>query len=127
MSGPTADKHRNRRSRSNNKVQAFTLDGKFLKEGYVRRESEGTGSTFGVALSRDPQQRFVYVADGSNDRIAILQRDSLEVIGQIGRPGRRAGEFFHIHGESQGYRVQRFLFKGCQLTALSEALGAPAS
>jgi DNA-binding beta-propeller fold protein YncE len=110
--------------RSNNRVQVFTLDGKFLKEGYVRRESEGSGSTFGVALSRDPQQRFLYVADGSNDRIAILDRNTLEMIGQIGRPGRKAGEFFHIHslstdpqgniitGESQGYRVQRFLFKG---------------
>ena len=110
--------------RANNRVQAFTLDGKFLREGYNRRESQGTGSAFGVALSRDPQQRFVYVADGSNERVAIMDRPTLEVIGHIGRPGRMAGEFFHIHsiatdpkgniitGESQGYRIQRFLYKG---------------
>lgn len=110
--------------RANNRVQAFTLDGQFLREGYNRRESQGTGSAFGVALSRDPQQRFVYVADGSNERVAIMDRQTLEVIGQIGRPGRMAGEFFHIHslatdpagniitGESQGYRIQRFLYKG---------------
>jgi sugar lactone lactonase YvrE len=110
--------------RANNRIQTFTIDGMFLKEGFVRRESEGTGSAFGVGLSADPQQRFLYVADGSNERIAILDRPTLEEIGQIGRPGRKAGEFFHLHslgvdpkgnivtGESQGYRVQKFVYKG---------------
>ena len=110
--------------RANNRVQSFTLDGKFLKEGFIKRESQGTGTAFGVALSTDPQQRFVYIADGSNERIAILDRKSLEEIGHIGGPGRKAGEFFHIHsldvdpqgnivtGESQGYRVQKFIYKG---------------
>ena len=110
--------------RANNRVQTFTIDGAFLKEGFVKRESEGTGSAFGVGLSADPQQRFLYVADGSNERIAILDRKTLEEIGQIGRPGRKAGEFFHLHslgvdpkgnivtGESQGYRVQKFVYKG---------------
>ena len=110
--------------RANNRVQAFRPDGTFLKEGYNKRESRGTGSAFGVALSGDPQQRFVYVADGSNERIAIMDRSTLEVIGSIGGPGRKAGEFFHLHslatdlkgniitGESQGYRVQKFVYKG---------------
>ena len=110
--------------RANNRVQSFTLDGKFLKEGFVKRESRGTGTAFGVALSADPAQRFVYIADGSNERIAILDRASLQEIGHIGGPGRKAGEFFHIHsldvdpqgnivtGESQGYRVQKFIYKG---------------
>src|SRR6267142_1646097 len=110
--------------RANNRIQTFTIDGAFLKEGFVKRDSEGTGSAFGVGLSADPQQRFLYVADGSNERIAILDRRTLEEIGQIGRPGRKAGEFFHLHslgvdpkgnivtGESQGYRVQKFVFKG---------------
>ena len=110
--------------RANNRVQTFTIDGAFLKEGFVKRESEGTGTAFGVGLSADPQQRFLYVADGSNERIAILDRKTLEEIGHIGRPGRKAGEFFHLHslgvdpkgnivtGESQGYRVQKFVYKG---------------
>jgi DNA-binding beta-propeller fold protein YncE len=110
--------------RANNRIQTFTLDGTFLKEGFVKRESDGTGSAFGVGLSADPQQRFLYVADGSNERIAILDRKTLEEIGQIGRAGRKAGEFFHLHslgvdpkgnivtGESQGYRVQKFIYKG---------------
>src|SRR6185295_11268091 len=49
--------------RANNRVQAFKLDGTFVKEGFIRRESQGTGSAFGVAVSMDPQQRFLYVAD----------------------------------------------------------------
>jgi hypothetical protein len=108
--------------RGNNRIQAFTTEGKFLREGYNRRESQGTGSAFGVVVS--PDNRWVYVADGSNERVAIMDRATLEVIGSIGRPGSGAGEFYHLHslsidpqgniitGESQGYRVQKFLFKG---------------
>jgi NHL repeat len=115
--------------RANNRVQSFKIDGTFLKEGFIKRESKGTGTAFGVALSADPQQRFVYIADGSNERIAILDRTSLEEIGHIGGPGRKAGEFFHIHslgvdpqgnlvtGESQGYRVQKFIYKGLSTAA----------
>ena len=69
--------------RAHNRVQSFRLDGTFLKEGFVKRESRGTGTAFGVALSADPEQRFVYIADGSNERIAILDRASLEEIGHI--------------------------------------------
>jgi len=108
--------------RANNRIQAFTLQGKFLREGFNRRESQGTGSAFGVVVS--PDNRFVYVADGSNERVAIMDRATLQVIGAVGRPGSGAGEFYHLHsiaidpqgniitGESQGYRVQRFLYKG---------------
>jgi 6-phosphogluconolactonase (cycloisomerase 2 family) len=115
--------------RANNRVQTFQLDGTFIKEGFVKRESKGTGTAFGVALSADPQQRFLYVADGSNERIAILDRASLEEIGHFGGPGRKAGEFFHLHslgvdpdgnlvtGESQGYRVQKFIYKGLSTAA----------
>jgi len=110
--------------RANNRVQTFKLDGTFIREGFVKRETKGTGSAFGVVLSPDPAQRFLYVADGSNERIAILDRASMTEIGHIGRPGRKAGEFFHLHslavdpqgnlitGESQGYRVPKFIFKG---------------
>src|SRR5947208_3128882 len=115
--------------RAHNRVQSFRLNGTFLKEGFIKRESKGTGTAFGVALSADPEQHFLYVADGSNERIAILDRTSLEEVGQIGGPGRKAGEFFHLHsldvdpqgnivtGESQGYRVQKFMYKGLSTRA----------
>src|SRR5262249_43836392 len=109
---------------------SFRLDGTFLKEGFVKRESRGTGTAFGVALSADPEQRFLYVADGSNERIAILGRASLQELGASGGPGRNAGGVSRIHslgvdpsgnlvtGESQGYRVQKFIYKGLSTAAV---------
>lgn len=110
--------------RVNNRVQAFKVDGTFVKEVSSATCLTGAGSAFGVALSGDPQQQFLYVADGCNGRIVILERDTLEKIGQFGRTGRLAGEWYHLHsiatdpkgniytGESLGKRAQRFVFKG---------------
>jgi DNA-binding beta-propeller fold protein YncE len=105
-------------------VQAFTTEGKFLREGFIARASLGNGVAYDVALSADPQQRFVYVPDGTNNHIWILDRATLRVLGNFGRQGRYAGQFHHSHSiavdsqgniyvaETQGKRVQRFLFKG---------------
>lgn len=110
--------------RTNNRVQVFKIDGTFVKEVFIARRSGGTGTAFGVALSADPQQQFLYVADGTNSRIVILTRDTLQILGQIGRAGRLSGQFYHLHsiatdskgniytGESLGYRVQKFVYKG---------------
>jgi len=108
--------------RANNRVQVFTAEGKFLREGYNKRDAVGTGSAFGVALS--PDGKWVYVADAALERVAIMDANTLEVVGNVGRPGTRSGEFGNLHslavdsqgnlitGESQGYRVQKFLYKG---------------
>ena len=73
--------------RNSNRVQAFTLDGKFVKENYVARSSpqQGFGTAFAVALSGDKDQRFLYVADGHNERVHVLDRKTLEEI-----PARRS-------------------------------------
>jgi DNA-binding beta-propeller fold protein YncE len=110
--------------RINNRVQAFTTEGKFLREAFIARASLGNGVAYDVALSADPQQRFVYVPDGTNNHIWILDRPALRVLGNFGRQGRYAGQFHHSHSiavdskgniyvaETQGKRVQRFVFKG---------------
>jgi DNA-binding beta-propeller fold protein YncE len=110
--------------RINNRVQAFTAEGEFLREGFIARATLGNGVAYDVALSADPQQRFVYVPDGTNNHIWILDRPTLRVLGNFGRQGRYAGQFHHSHSiavdsrgniyvaETQGKRVQRFLFKG---------------
>lgn len=104
--------------RLNNRVQEFRLDGTFIKEAFVRRETLGNGTAYDVDLS--PDQRFLYVADGTNNHIWILDRTSLEIRGSFGRQGRYAGQFHHVHSiavdsmgniyaaETQGKRVQRF-------------------
>jgi sugar lactone lactonase YvrE len=108
--------------RANNRIQIFTPEGKFLREAYNGRDVKGTGSAFGVAIS--PDNRWLYIADAALERVAIMDTKTLEVVGAVGRPGTKSGEFGNLHsiavdaqgnlitGESQGYRVQKFLYKG---------------
>ena len=68
--------------RNNNRVQSFTLDGKFLKEAFVAKEipMEGFGTVNSVALSGDKDQRFLYVCEGHNQRVRVLDRKTLTEI-----------------------------------------------
>jgi hypothetical protein len=106
--------------RTGNRVQVFRRNGEFVKEGFVARETTDAGAAYGVALSQDPQQQWVYINDGSNNKIWILRRESLEVVGSFGSYGRNGGQVFSAHsmavdqtgnicvGETRGRRVQRF-------------------
>ncbi len=111
--------------RGHNRVQAFDNTGKFLKQGVVSQATLGTGSVWDIALSKDPQQRFLYVADGHDQKIFILRRDTLAVVGSFGDGGRYPGTFYSVGsvavdskgnvytGETlEGKRVQKFILKG---------------
>ena len=54
-----------------------------MKEVFLAKNTRLSGSVWDVAFSRDPQQRYLFVADGINDRIYILQRDTLELLDQL--------------------------------------------
>ena len=110
--------------RSNNRIQVFRPDGTFVKEAFVAREIRTpTGTAVGLALSPDKQQEFLYVS-GGDQRVRILNRETLQVVGSVGRLGHYAGQFHHITdvavdskghlyvAENEGKRVQKFLFKG---------------
>ena len=69
--------------------------------------------------------RLLYVCDRANDRVHILDRDSLQVLTTFGEGGRQPGEFYGVHsiavdskgniytGETyRGQRVQKFVYKG---------------
>jgi hypothetical protein len=111
--------------RINNRIQAFKTDGTYVKEVIIEKNTLGDGAAFDVALSRDPQQKFIYLADGSNMRIHVLQRDTLEVLTAFGDGGRQPGQFYAVHSIAtdskgnifttetyRGQRVQKFLYKG---------------
>jgi DNA-binding beta-propeller fold protein YncE len=111
--------------RGNNKVEAFDKNGKLLKHAVVSPQTKGTGSVWDIALSRDPQQQFLYVADGHDQKVFILRRDTLETVGSFGDGGRYPGTFYSVGsvavdskgdvytGENlEGKRVQKFLPKG---------------
>ena len=111
--------------RPNNRVQVFQKDGTFVQEGFVGVGTNGNGTVADVALSSDPEQRFLYVGDGVNRKVWILRRDTLETVGSFGNGGNYGGEFAYIHtvatdsqgnvyvGEhSNGNRAQRFKITG---------------
>ncbi len=91
--------------RLNNRVQVFQKDGLFVKEFSVDPRTAGNGSVWDIVLSRDPQQRWLFMADGRNNQVLTLLRKTGEVQGTLGRPGRYAGEFHWVHTmaiDSQG-------------------------
>ena len=45
----------------------------------------------------DPAQSFLINADGANNEVRTLVRETGEVVGTFGRNGRQAGEFHWVH------------------------------
>jgi DNA-binding beta-propeller fold protein YncE len=111
--------------RPNDRVQVFTKEGKFVKEKQFFPETLSDGSVWDIAFSTDPQQRFIYMADGANEHVYVIDRNSLEVVSQFGTGGRAPGQFRGVHSIAvdskgniyttetyTGKRLQKFVFKG---------------
>jgi DNA-binding beta-propeller fold protein YncE len=110
--------------RANDRLQVFRKDGTFVKEAFVQKTTLGSGSVWDLAFSSDPQQRFLYIADGSDEKVFILSRETLEVLGSFGTGGRWAGQFYGVHSIAtdsrgniyttetyEGKRLQKFVPK----------------
>jgi DNA-binding beta-propeller fold protein YncE len=111
--------------RVNDRIQVFRKDGTFVKEAIIDPKTYRSGSVWDMTFSRDPQQTYIYVANGVDQKISILLRSTLEVLTSFGDGGRQPGQFFGVHNLATdskgnlytaetytGARVQRFLFKG---------------
>jgi 6-phosphogluconolactonase (cycloisomerase 2 family) len=113
--------------RSNNRIQVFQLDGTFIKEMFISRNTlQAEGTVHAFAVSPDKDQKFLYVVDGSNKAVRVLNRQTLQTVTSIGgHSGHNAREFFHIHsfaadskgnlflGEvNNGQRYYRYAYKG---------------
>jgi DNA-binding beta-propeller fold protein YncE len=110
--------------RGADRIQVFRTDGTFVKEGQVAPLTLA-GSTWDISFSPDEAQEFIYVADGGNFNIHILDRDTLEVLAEFGEGGRQPGLFFAPHSivtdsdgniytteTYEGKRVQKFINRG---------------
>jgi hypothetical protein len=67
------------------RVQEFELvpgGARFLREVYVARGTPGYGATFDLAFP--PGDKFMYVADGTNNRVWTVDLDSFTVLGWAG-------------------------------------------
>jgi len=97
--------------RSNNRLQVFRLDGTFMNEVFISKNTlQAEGTVHAFAVSPDKEQRFLYVVDGSNKAIRVLNRQTLELISSIGgHAGHNAREFFHIHGIAADSKGNLFL------------------
>jgi hypothetical protein len=114
--------------RPNDRIQVFRMDGTFVTEKIIAPLTLGDGS---------PEQRFMYVADGKNMKVYIMERESLEILTSFGDGGRQPGLFFAVHSiatDSQGNiftpetyegkRVQKFVYMGMG-PVTEENQGAP--
>ncbi len=96
-----------------------------MNELIVAGETLGSGAVWDIAFSRDPGQRYIYLADGKNERVYIIDRKKLEVLTSFGAGGRQPGQFFGVHSIAtdskgnvyttetyEGKRIQKFVYKG---------------
>ena len=123
--------------RGMNRIQVFRTSGEWVADFHVAPNtpargagcggiwhamSPPCGTVYNLALSRDPEQKFVFVADGTNNRIWILDRKSGRTVGSFGGNGRYAGQLHWVDaikvdskgniytGEVEdGKRIQKFV------------------
>jgi hypothetical protein len=97
--------------RVNNRIQAFDLDGTYRTEVFIERQTTARfGTGFAVAFSPDEAQRFFYVPDGTNKKVQIVDRASMELVGYFGGyGGHGVGEFSHIHSIATDSRGNVYL------------------
>jgi hypothetical protein len=123
--------------RGADRVQVFTKQGKFVSSFFVHPSTPSRGAECGgpcstmygmcgtiynLTFSHDAQQKYVLIADGTNDKIWIHDRKTGKLVSEIGDNGRMAGQFHWIDaiamdsrgniytGEvDTGKRVQKFV------------------
>jgi len=120
--------------RVGDRLQVFTPEGKFLKEAFFETNTKNAGSVWDIAFSKDPQQRYIYMADGVNEKVKIVDRQTLKELTTFGDGGRQPGQFYGVHSIAtdskgniyttetyEGKRLQRFLAKGMTaVTAMNQ-------
>tara|TARA_R110002096_G_scaffold257381_1_gene450849 strand:- start:191024 stop:192226 length:1203 start_codon:yes stop_codon:yes gene_type:complete len=111
--------------RSSDRIQVFKQDGTFMYEKLIMPETMSQGSTWDLDFSKDPEQKYVYLADGQNQRVYILLRENLEMVTMFGGGGRQPGLWFAPHSIAtdskgniyttetyEGKRIQKFVYQG---------------
>ncbi len=123
--------------RTNDRMQVFKFDGTFVKQYPMEVGTRGSGSVWEIAFSKDPAQKFMYIADGGNQKIHVFDRQSMKELYWFGGGGRQSGQFYAVHSivtnskgdiftteTFRGQRVQKFIYKG--MVPLSTLLKAKA-
>lgn len=136
---PTADGLLYVCDRPNDRIQVFKKDGSFMKEERIAPRTLGDGSVWDIAFSRDPAQKFLYLADGKNEKVYVMDRQSLQILTSFGDGGRQPGQWFAVHSIAtdskgniyttetyEGKRVQKFVYRGLRrVTAKNQGVVWP--
>src|SRR5712672_1859366 len=107
--------------RINNRLQVFRKDGTFVAEHVYEKATRGTGSVYDLVFSPDKEQKFIYMIDGMNGEVRIVDHALKETLARFGRPGRQVGMFTALHNiavdgqgniftaeVNTGQRIQKF-------------------
>jgi DNA-binding beta-propeller fold protein YncE len=123
--------------RGSDRIQVFTKQGKYVKEFWIHPSTQSRGphcggiwsisdppcgTIYNLTLSTDAQQKYILVADGTNNMVWILNREDGALVGSFGGNGRYAGQLHWIDsiamdskgnvytGEVEdGKRIQKFV------------------
>ena len=113
--------------RQGSRVQVFDTSGKHIRDIHVPRTDDYVedpvrrGTAWWVAFSPDEEQQYLYVMNGAEEKVHVLDHASGETLSVFGRPGHLLGNFTHGHAVAAdsagnlyvaetnwGRRVQRF-------------------
>jgi len=107
--------------RTNDRFQVFRKDGTFVSEAFFEKDTRLNGSVSELAFSPDREQSLLFMVDGVNNEMRIVDRATTAILGRVGRPGRFAGQFHVVHNVAvdaqgnvyttevnTGQRVQKF-------------------
>lgn len=80
--------------RDGGRIQIFSKQGGFVKEIFTGWDHPMKGwLPSGFTFSRDPEQKYLIVTDGTNQRVRILRRDNGAEVSNFGSFGKNAGQF----------------------------------
>jgi DNA-binding beta-propeller fold protein YncE len=89
--------------RQGSRVQVFDKMGNHVRDIHVARTDDHVedpvlrGTAWWVAFSPDEEQQYMYVMNGAEEKVHILDHESGRTLSTFGRPGHLAGDFTHGH------------------------------
>ena len=107
--------------RVGDRLQVFTPEGKFVKEAFFETNTKNAGSVWDIAFSKDPQQKYIFMADGVNEKVKIVDRQTLKELTTFGDGGRQPGQFYGVHSiaiDSKGNLYTTETYEGKRRPAL---------